>query len=383
MVCTRKPQTDLVYICDWLPPDFGAVGQYSLGFARELAAQGRDVVLIGLSSQKAALQDEAIGEGHLKKICLRAKPYDKGKTFQRVSWTFATNSRLLVKAWPYLRQANEIIFTGSPPLFLHWIASANLILRKSLTYRITDFHPECLMAEMEKSTRWLNILYEVTLFWRRRVTRFEALGHDQIERLSEIGIPKKRIVLKPDPSPVSISHDTWPLKRPEEGANRYLLLYSGNWGVAHDYETFIEGYTRHHREYTGQILLWLNAVGIGAARVAQELEKRKLPFVRGEPVPLERLASLLVTPDAHLITLKDPFVGFVLPSKVHGCIESAKPILFIGSEKSDVHRLCQESANVHYQRVDVGDYQSVAEALNQLAAELDNASQKSVARIVR
>ena len=25
----------LVYLCDWLPPDFGAVGQYSLLFARE------------------------------------------------------------------------------------------------------------------------------------------------------------------------------------------------------------------------------------------------------------------------------------------------------------------------------------------------------------
>ena len=49
-----------------------------------------------------------------------------------------------------------------------------------------------------------------------------------------------------------------------------------------------------------------------------------------------------MTPDAHLITLSDAFVGFVLPSKVHGCIASGRPVLFIGSaavgRASAVHR---------------------------------------------
>ncbi len=44
----------LLYLCDWLPPDYGAVGQYSLQYARELAAEGRDVVLAGLSSQESS-----------------------------------------------------------------------------------------------------------------------------------------------------------------------------------------------------------------------------------------------------------------------------------------------------------------------------------------
>ena len=30
----------LVYICDWLPPDFGAVGQYAVLFARQWASDG-------------------------------------------------------------------------------------------------------------------------------------------------------------------------------------------------------------------------------------------------------------------------------------------------------------------------------------------------------
>ena len=45
---------DLVYICDWLPPDFGAVGQYSLMFATELAEQGQHVALVGLVQLRGA-----------------------------------------------------------------------------------------------------------------------------------------------------------------------------------------------------------------------------------------------------------------------------------------------------------------------------------------
>ena len=43
-------QKKLVYICDWLPPDFGAVGQYAMLEARDWARQGWAVTLVGLTS---------------------------------------------------------------------------------------------------------------------------------------------------------------------------------------------------------------------------------------------------------------------------------------------------------------------------------------------
>ena len=89
-------------------------------------------------------------------------------------------------------------------------------------------------------------------------------------------------------------------------------------------------------------------------------------------VPLEKLANLLVTPDAHLITLSDAFVGFVLPSKVHGCIASNKPIIFVGSDRSDVHRLCLASTAC-YQRISVGDVAGCAAALEILAEHVEHA----------
>ena len=37
-----------------------------------------------------------------------------------------------------------MVITGSPPFLLHFVVSLNLVLRRRLIYRITDFHPECL-----------------------------------------------------------------------------------------------------------------------------------------------------------------------------------------------------------------------------------------------
>jgi hypothetical protein len=357
----------LLYLCDWLPPDYGAVGQYSLQFARELAAQGRDVVLAGLSSRESSDTAEPVGQGHLHQIRLFASRYDKTSILRRLMWTARINTRLIWRLRRQLLEADVVVFTGSPPYLLQWLAPLNIFLRKKLVYRITDFHPECLIAQRGSPGVVLRGIYWLTLFWRRRVDEFEVLGIDQMERLAEIGIPKERIRLKRDPSPVEIGPSARPCPRPEAARGKLLLLYSGNWGVAHDYNTFVSGYLLHHRQGSGRLVLWLNAVGSAVNAITDLLDQHQLPYVRGAPVPLKDLASLLVTPDAHLITLSDPFVGFVLPSKVHASIESGLPILYVGSPRSDVHRLCTERIRAPYFRVDVGDVQKCWQALESVA----------------
>jgi len=361
----------ILYICDWLPPDFGAVGQYSVLFARELARKGHDVTLAGLSSQGDCDAAEIIGAGRYREIKLATNRYNKTRTSRRLLWTAVTNTRLLFRLWTQMRAADEIVFTGSPPLFLHWIAPANLILRKTLVYRITDFHPECAIVQRGRAGLFLGALYWLTKFWRRRVDRFEALGRDQIARLRQIRIAQDRIVLKRDPSPVSIARETTPLKRPDGSHRSLLLLYSGNWGLAHDYKTFLEGYRIHRAQGAGRFVLWLNAVGAAVDEIQKNLMAEELPYVSGAPVPLDRLASLLVTADAHLITLSNAFVGYVLPSKVYGCVASGRPVLFIGSERSDVHLVCSRALGNAYERVDVGNGPACAHALDRLAYRID------------
>jgi len=368
----------LLYICDWLPPDFGAVGQYSLGFARERAAGGEDVVLAGLSSTADSVEAELVGAGRLTILRFRSDQYDRSNFRRRAFWTLRLNLRLVAQLRKQLMRADEILFTGSPPFLLHFLAPLNILLRKRLVYRITDFHPECAMAGMQRVPLALRWIYVLTVVWRKTVGQFEVLGEDQRRRLLEIGISASRIRLKRDPSPVSILPGTAPLPLPPELSEYAVLLYSGNFGVAHDHETFIEGYRLHHRHGTGRVGLWLNAVGAKADLVEGQLREAGLPIHRSRPVPLEELARLLVTPDAHLITLRDPFVGYVMPSKVYGCIESGADILYVGSTESDVHLLCSERLPpTAYHQVSTGRPELVAAALEALADRALGSAQKA------
>ena len=359
----------LVYICDWLPPDFGAVGQYAMLEAHSWAKRGFAVTLVGLTSRESSRDlPVPIGDGSVEIVRVPRRKYHKQRFGERLIWTIGSNLALLRGAFAAMRVADRVVFTGSPPLMLHFIAPLNVVMRRQLVYRIMDFHPECLIAERGKSGFLVQALLRLTHFWRRRIDAFEVLGQDQALRLREIGIADSQIEIKPNPSPVAFPAGLAPLPLPGElQGGGGVILYSGNWGVAHDEDTFIEAYARYVAGSSNPLRLWINATGAKADRVERELRARGVPFYRSHLVPLEQLASLLIAVDVHLVTLRDAFVGYVLPSKVHACIESGKRILFIGSQSSDVHRLARASlAGGRYRRVDVGDIDGASAALKYL-----------------
>lgn len=357
----------VVIIADWLPPDFGAVGQYMQMRAHALADQGHEVTLIGLSSGENSTRHEARGRGSLTEIRLSTRPVPRRSFLARLLWTAGTNLRLVAAGFRALRAADGILFTGSPPLLIHLLAPLRLLWRGRLVYRITDFHPECLIAARDRPSSALGLLLGLTNFWRRRIGGFEVLGLDQLTRLRETGVAEERISLVRDGSPVSFGGDVVAEPLPADLEGACVLLYAGNFGVAHDVETVAEGYRLHHRSGTGRVRLWLSATGAGADELVARFTEQGLPFHKSQPVPLDRLAALLRAPDAHLVTLKDAFVGFVMPSKIYACIESGKPVLFVGSAASDVDFLARASGAEGYRRVDCGDAAGFAVALEQLA----------------
>jgi hypothetical protein len=261
----------------------------------------------------------------------------------------------------------ELLFTGAPPFFLYFAVAAKLVRRVRLTYRITDFYPEVLIAEFGGGHTVLTFLQRATWMLRRRVDRFEALGLDQRRRLIDGGIDADRIVVRPYRSPVAVTGDEPPPPRPPELADRNILLYSGNCGVPHEIETVIAGFARHHREGSGRFGLWLNATGRNADRLEVGLRDAGVPVARGRTVPLEQLAALLMAADAHLVTLRPQFSGLVLPSKVYACIATRRPIVFVGPQSSDVHALCIAGAYPFYRQINPGDPAALAAALEQTA----------------
>jgi hypothetical protein len=239
----------IVLLTDWLPPEFSAVSQYAVLIAREEAEKGADVILVGTRTAENTHTIQSAGVGSLRIIGIRRPMVMRANWVRRLLWAFSTNVTLMVRAWKYLRSCDTIRFSGAPPFMLHVVSVANLVLRKHLVYRMTDFYPECITAALKREPFLLKLAGILTNWLRRQaVDQFEALGLDMRKRIIECGVEPERIVLRRDQLPVEIPKQTRPLPIPDCLKGKKTLLYSGNWGVAHDIDTFIVGYAKHHRE---------------------------------------------------------------------------------------------------------------------------------------
>jgi hypothetical protein len=359
----------LFYVVDWLPPDFGAVGQYGMIYARDYAQNGRKVILVGLTSGRADMQKESFpGGGSLEIRRLAARRYDKSRYVRRLLWTVQTNARLI---WNVIRDPRsrdaDFVFTGAPPFILYFAVVAKLLRGFHLTYRINDFYPEVLIAQIGRRSLPLQLLERFTWWLRRHVDTFQVLGEDQRRLLIKNGIAPERIRLVRDKPPFAFTAEVSPATTPVELVDRKVLLYSGNFGVAHEVDTVVEGLIQHHRTGSGRFGLWLNASGANADVVEMRLRTAGVPVARTAPVPLEELPAVLAAADAHLITLRPQFSGLVLPSKIYGCIASRRAIVFIGPTSSDVHLLCTGETGLAYAHVEPGDAPAFTAALERLA----------------
>jgi len=355
------------YVVDWLPPDFGAVGQYAMLFGREVAKSGRMVCLIGLTSGEQATEIEILDAGTLEIKRIRAARYEKSNLVSRLLWSLRTNFRLI---WQVVRDPRsnhaQILFTGSPPFMLFFAVLAKWLRHARLIYRITDFYPEVLIAALGRRPLPLVLFERLTWWFRRRVDAFQVLGEDQRRLLTTGGIDPERIILKRDIPPISITGNETPAQAPAELASLKVLLYSGNYGVAHEIDTVVNGLIRHVQA-GGPFGLWLNASGSGVNSIVTRLRDARVPFAHTQPGSLEQLPAILAAADAHLITLRTEFSGLVLPSKIYACLSSGRPILFVGPKSSDVHLLCTEARHPGYEQVEPGDVDGFARALARLA----------------
>src|SRR4051812_47675722 len=118
----------IVIVCDWIPPAFGAVGQYQERRARARAAQGDSAVLIGLGERTEILQ-----EGALTIVRLAAhRPPPTASMARRVLWALNNGRRLLAALGGAIRgfpdDEVEILVTGSPPFLSYLVILANRLL---------------------------------------------------------------------------------------------------------------------------------------------------------------------------------------------------------------------------------------------------------------
>jgi glycosyltransferase involved in cell wall biosynthesis len=315
----------------------------------DLARAGHAVEVICGSDQYSPADDAALEDPRSSGVRIRRIPRLFGGDIHRLKllrqlWFYACALPLLL-----LRRRPDLIVTQTnPPMVVPIAMLAAAIHRRPGMIVAQDIYPEVMLAHgmLEPgslATRGLTRLFA----WAYRHARVVvSLGPVMAQRLLDKGVAHERIVeiCNWATGEESVVRGATNRLRGEWGLDGcFVLLYSGNLGIAHDVETPI----RALQLLRGRVPnLRLVFVGKGsrleqARSLTTQLGLDDIVQFRGF-VPLELLPHSLGLADAALVTLLNGFEGLVVPSKLLGYMARGVPTLYVGPD-SDVARFVARS----------------------------------------
>ena len=223
------------------PPVGGATGEMLRDLAEGLAAGGARVVVVtsrGPAELKLAKRETANG---VEVIRVGTAP------FTRVShWKRALSYAALYPqfAWQVLRlgQVDALVSMTDPPLQVAALTLASFGARRKVHWA-QDVYPE-LAEELGVIARGglaARVLRALASWALRQQDEVVVLGRCMRQRLLRRGLDAGKIEVIPNWSPVAepSAMEVAAMRKKLGWSNKFVALYSGNLGLAHDFDTII------------------------------------------------------------------------------------------------------------------------------------------------
>lgn len=325
----------IIVISQFYGPDQSSVGQFLADFANGAAAAGHDVrVICGASDystpevsapaptqrrkSEAALEHSA-GSGTICVVKVRTATFSQSKAKKLLSYATFYAGSLWRALWT---PKPDVVLTLTAPPGLAWIGWLVQRLRgcRHVTWEM-DVYPDVAIALDIPVAAWTSRMLD---FPRRRANTVIALGPCMKARLLQHRIIEDRIIVAEN---WADGQAITPLPFPEQRPLR--ILYSGNFGFAHDVGTIRAVMERLANSPDFQFIF----AGGGLARreLADFCRERGIGNVSFPGyVPLRDLGASLAEGHVGLVTQKPSTVGAVVPSKIYGLMAAGRPVLFIG-----------------------------------------------------
>jgi glycosyltransferase involved in cell wall biosynthesis len=244
------------------------------------------------------------------------------------------------------KAADVYVAQTNPPLTVPLVALAARLRRRPLLVIAMDIYPDVIvahgaLAQGAFATRLLDAIFKRAYRAARRVV---SLGPVMTQRLIAKGVPAGRIceISNWATGVGGVVRGAENVLRREWGlGNDFVLLYSGNLGIGHEFETLLQGFAEARRADPR-----LRLVIIGKGSRLEETRQRVAELGLGDSarfadlVPAERLPESLGIADLAVATLRSGFEGLIVPSKVLGYLARGIPVLYIGP-RSDIDHLIE------------------------------------------
>jgi glycosyltransferase involved in cell wall biosynthesis len=262
------------------------------------------------------------------------------------------------------RSVDVVVSLTTPP-FLNGLGLVAARLRDArAVFWIMDIYPE-LAFELGVLRRGGLIgrgLARLADAGMRRADGVIALGETMASRLRSVDGARIRVVhnwadgdlVQPRPSAESSLRASW------GWGDRFVVLYSGNLGLAHEFETLLDAAERLRDD--GDVLFAFVGSGPRRADVEREVARRGLSNVDFRPhVEREALGDSLSAGDLHVVTMREGIAGLVVPSKIYGILAAGRPTAYVGPPECEVARILE--AGDCGVRIGIGDGSALAEAI--------------------
>ena len=202
-------------------------------------------------------------------------------------------------------------------------------------YWSMDLHPDASLALGPMSPKSLlgRSMSWLSGFVYRHADQVVVIGPYMHDRIALKGVPSERIATIPVwsqrdeiyPTPRNAN----PMRTALGLAKAFVVMYSGNLGLAHLFQEFIEA-ARRLRDQSNIVFLFVGGgprlKEVQAARDREGLENIRLL----DYVPRAQLQASLALADVHLISMRPEMTGIVVPGKLYGAMAAGRPAFSSG-----------------------------------------------------
>ena len=265
-----------------------------------------------------------------------------GRAFDYVTFCLSSGWCLL----RLTRRDDTVVAKTDPPLISVVAALVVRWRRAKLVNWVQDVFPEVAAALGVRGLggAFGSVLRRLRDLSLRQAQTNVALSDSMASYFIERGVSRDRVRVIPnwvdDVAIVPIRRDQNPLRELWGLAGKFVVVYSGNMGRAHEFDTILDAIARLKRE-TGIVFLFIGG-GNQKAYLESEAAKRGLSQVQFRPYQArEELAESLGLADVHLISLRPAAERFVVPSKFYGAAAAGRPIVFVGDPDGDLAKTVQ------------------------------------------
>ncbi len=339
----------VLFVNRYFYPDISGSSQLLTELAEDLVARGADVTVV---TGNTAYFDETAR--------FPATDRYKGVRVVRVGFTRFDRSTIagrladyalfyVTAFWATIRLGRQdcLVVLSDPPLMSILAVLVRICTRTSTISWLQDIYPDIAVRAGVIPEGWFaRTLRRVMMRSLNTMDMNVVLGRCMERHLLRDGLSKDRVVAIPNWAdgeqiqPVDRRSNEFLKMHGLDG--RFVVMYSGNFGVVHDIET-IMSVVRQTRDLPNLRYCFVGE-GVHKQRLVDAAAREQWSHTVFLPYqPKESLQHSLSAGDLHLVSLREDMAGLCVPSKSYGIMAAGRPMLFIGPDECEAAAVIRES----------------------------------------